>query len=68
MVAVKKVAMVEADLGLIRASDNYTAVARELKVNAFVGGTVMPGRRPRARIVVRSADGGVVGQTRPSRA
>jgi hypothetical protein len=63
VVQVKKVAMVEADLGLIRASDNYPAVARELKVNAFVGGTVMPGKRPRARIVVRSPDGGVVGQT-----
>jgi hypothetical protein len=63
VVAAKKVAMVEADLGLIRASDNYSAVARELKVNAFIGGTVMPGRRPRVRVVVRSADGGVVGQS-----
>jgi hypothetical protein len=63
VVAAKKVAMVEADLGLIRASDNYTAVARELKVNAFIGGTVLPGRRPRLRIVVRTPDGGVVGQT-----
>jgi hypothetical protein len=62
VVAIKKVAMVEADLGLIRASDNYAAVARELKVNAFVGGTVMPGRRPRLRIVVRTPDGAVVGQ------
>ena len=63
VVAAKKVAMVEADLGLIRASDNYTAVARELKVNAFIGGTVLPGRRPRLRIVVRTPDGGVVGNT-----
>jgi hypothetical protein len=63
VVQAKKVAMVEADLGLIRASDNYTAVARELKVNAFIGGTVLPGRRPRVRIVVRTPDGGVVGQT-----
>jgi hypothetical protein len=62
VVQVKRVAMVEADLGLIRASDNYPAVARELKVNAFVGGTVMPGRRPRARVVVRTPDGAVVGQ------
>jgi hypothetical protein len=62
VVQVKKVAMVEADLGLIRASDNYPAVARELKVNAFVGGTVIPGRRPRARVVIRTPDGAVVGQ------
>jgi hypothetical protein len=61
VVAIKKVAMVEADLGLIRSSDNYAAVARELKVNAFVAGTVLPGRRPRLRIVVRTPDGGVVG-------
>jgi hypothetical protein len=63
VVPIKRLAMVEADLGLIRASDNYGAVSRELKNSAFVSGTVTPGRRPRVRIVVRSADGAVVGQT-----
>ena len=57
----KKLAMVEADLGLIKVSDSYTAVARELKVNAFVGGIVHRGRRPKARVVVRNADGKIIG-------
>ena len=57
----KQLAMVEADLGLIRVSENYPAVARELKANAFVGGIVIRGRRPKARVVVRNADGKIIG-------
>jgi hypothetical protein len=58
VVQVKKVAMVEADLGLIRASDNYPAVGARAEGERLRRRTVMPGKRPRARIVVRSPDGG----------
>jgi hypothetical protein len=57
----KKVAAVEADLGLIKVSDSYAAAGRELKVNGFISGTVTGGRRPKARMVVRSAEGTVLG-------
>jgi hypothetical protein len=57
----KKIAAVEADLGLIKVSDSRAAVARETKADAFVGGVVTAGRRPKARVVVRSAEGKTLG-------
>jgi hypothetical protein len=57
----KKVAAVEADLGLIKVSDSRPAVARETKADAFVGGVVAAGRRPKARVVIRSAEGKTLG-------
>jgi hypothetical protein len=57
----KKLAAVEADLGLIKVSDSYSAVAREVKCSAFVAGMVVGGRRPKARVVVRNADGKIIG-------
>jgi hypothetical protein len=57
----KRLAAVEADLGLIKVSDNYQAIAREVKASAFVGGIMTGGRRPKARIVVRNADGKIIG-------
>ena len=57
----KRIAAVEADLGLIKVSDSYAAVARETKANAFIGGVVTAGRRPKARVVVRSAEGKTLG-------
>ncbi len=57
----KKLAAIEADLGLIKVSDSYTAVAREVKATAFVAGIVVGGRRPKARVVVRNADGKIIG-------
>src|SRR5215207_6933703 len=60
VVADKKLAAVEADLGLIKVSDSYSAVAREVKASAFVAGMVVGGRRPKARVVVRNADGKII--------
>ena len=57
----KRIAAIEADLGLIKVSDSYAAVARETKASAFIGGVVAMGRRPKARAVVRSADGKPLG-------
>jgi hypothetical protein len=37
-----KVTSTEADLGLLQVSDNYAAVAKELKVSAFIGGSITP--------------------------
>jgi hypothetical protein len=61
VVSDKKVANVEADLGLIQVSDAYGPVAKELKVSAFVGGSVTGGKKPRAKLVVHGPDGGVMG-------
>lgn len=58
----KKVAQVEADLGLIQIADAYPAVAKELKAGAFVGGSMSGGKKPRAKLTVRGADGGVTGE------
>jgi hypothetical protein len=57
----KRVAAVEADLGLIHVSDSYPSVARELKAAAFVGGTTTGGKKPQAKLVVLGADGSVLG-------
>jgi hypothetical protein len=57
----KRIAALEADLGLIKVSDSYAAVARETKATAFIGGVVASGRRPKARVVVRSAEGKPLG-------
>src|SRR5688572_15282966 len=46
----KRIAALEADLGLIKVSDSYAAVARETKAVAFIGGVVTPGRRAKARV------------------
>lgn len=56
----KKVAAAEADLGLMQASDAYGAVAKELKASGFVRGTVSGGKKAKAKIVVRDADGNAV--------
>ena len=61
MVPDKKLAAIEADLGLIKVSDSYSAVAREVKASAFVAGIMVGGRRPKARVVVRNADGKIIG-------
>ena len=57
----KKLAAIEADLGLIKVSDSYSAVAREVKATAFLAGIMVGGRRPKARVVVRNADGKIIG-------
>jgi hypothetical protein len=62
VVSDKKVAATEADLGLLQVSDSYAAVARELKAAAFVSGAVLGGKKPRARIVVKDAEGRDLGQ------
>ncbi len=61
LVSDKKLAATEADLGLIQASDAYDAVAKQLKANGFVGGKIAGGKKPKATLTVRGADGKVVG-------
>lgn len=61
VVSDKKVAAVEADLGLMQTSDAYGAVARELKAGGFISGSVS-GKKPKARVIVRDADGNSVGE------
>jgi hypothetical protein len=61
VIADKKVANVEADLGVVEVSENYSGVAGALKASAFVGGTVT-GKKPRAKLTVHNAKGAVVGE------
>ncbi len=61
VIAEKKVAQVEADLGLISVSDAYAAVAKELKAVAFVAGAVSGGKKPKAKVTVRGPDGSPLG-------
>jgi hypothetical protein len=61
VVADKKVANVEADLGVVEVSENYAGVAGALKASAFVGGTVT-GKKPKAKLTVHNAKGAVVGE------
>lgn len=61
-IADKKVAAVEADLGLMQTADAYGAVARELKASGFVRGTVSGGKKAKAKIVVRDGDGNTVAE------
>jgi len=63
VVDIEKVTATEADLGLLNVSDNYSAVAKELKVNAFIGGTIAgKGRKVSARLKGVGADGKLLGQ------
>ncbi|MDX2019829.1 MAG: hypothetical protein SF187_06275 [Deltaproteobacteria bacterium] len=57
----KKLAATEADLGLMQASDSYTAVAKQLGASHFVRGTVK-GKKPTATLVVKDSDGKKLGQ------
>jgi hypothetical protein len=57
----KQLIKVEADLGLQRVADSYSGIARELKLTGFVSGIITGGRRPKARIIVRNADGKPIG-------
>jgi hypothetical protein len=57
----KKLAAIEADLGLVKVSENYPAIARETKAVGFVAGIVTGGRRPKARVVVRNPEGKIIG-------
>jgi hypothetical protein len=62
VVADKKVATTEADLGLLTVSDSYEAVARELKVAAFVGGTVAGTKKKTTlKLRVKDAEGNALG-------
>jgi hypothetical protein len=61
VVSDKRLAAIEADLGLVRVAENYPAIARETKAVGFVAGIVTGGRRPKARIVVRNAEGKIIG-------
>jgi hypothetical protein len=63
VVDIDKVTAAEADLGLLQASDNYAAIGKELKVNAFFGGTITgKGRKVVARLRGTSGDGKSLGQ------
>jgi hypothetical protein len=63
VVPIEKVTATEADLGLLQVSDNYAAVGKELKVNAFFGGTITgKGRKVVARLRGTSGDGKSLGQ------
>lgn len=63
VVDIEKVTTTEADLGLLQVSDNYEAVARELKVAAFFGGTISgKGRSMVARLRGTGSDGKSLGQ------
>jgi hypothetical protein len=63
VIPIEKVTSTEADLGLLQVSDNYAAVAKELKVNAFFGGTISgKGRKVTARLRGTGADGKPLGQ------
>jgi hypothetical protein len=63
VVAIEKVTTTEADLGLLQVSDNYEAVARELKVAAFFSGTISgKGRNVVARLRGTGSDGKSLGQ------
>jgi hypothetical protein len=63
VIAVEKVTTTEADLGLLQVSDNYEAVAKELKLAAFFGGTVSgKGRNVVARLRGTGSDGKSLGQ------
>ena len=57
----KKLAATEADLGLMQASDSYSAVSKQLGATNFVRGTVK-GKNPVATLVVKDKDGKKVGQ------
>jgi hypothetical protein len=61
VLADKKVANVEADLGVVEVSENYEGVAKSLKATAFIGGTVT-GKKPKARLTVHDAKGAVAGE------
>jgi hypothetical protein len=62
-VPIEKVTATEADLGLLQVSDNYAAVAKEIKVAAFFGGTISgKGRKVTARLRGTGADGKPLGQ------
>jgi hypothetical protein len=61
VVSDKRLAAIEADLGLVRVAENYPAIARETKAIGFVAGIVTGGRRPKARVVVRNAEGKIIG-------
>jgi hypothetical protein len=58
----KKVANAEADLGLIAVSDAYSAAAKQLGNGAFVGGSISGAKKPKAKLVVKGADGGAIGE------
>jgi hypothetical protein len=63
VVAIEKVTATEADLGLLQVSDNYGAVAKELKVNAFFGGSITgKGRKLTARVRGTGPNGKMLGQ------
>jgi hypothetical protein len=58
----KKVADVEADLGLQQVSDNYRPVAKETKVNGFVSGRVVTTKKGLAvQVIVRDGTGTIKG-------
>jgi hypothetical protein len=57
----KRVASVEADLGLISVADSYPAVAKQLGNAAFIGGSISQAKRPKAKLVVKGPDGSPLG-------
>lgn len=62
VVSDKKVATTEADLGLLTVSDSYEAVARELKVAAFVSGVVAAAKKKTTlKLAVKDAEGKSLG-------
>jgi hypothetical protein len=62
IIADKKVATTEADLGLLQVSDNYAAVSKELKAGAFLDGTVTGKKKLTARLRVKGPNGSPMGQ------
>lgn len=61
LISDKKRAATEADLGLLQVSDNYAAFAKELKVDAFIDGTVTGSKKLTARLKVKGPDGAAQG-------
>lgn len=57
----KKVASVEADLGLIAVSDGYPAAAKALGNSVFVGGSIASAKRQKAKLVLKGPDGSPLG-------
>lgn len=61
VVADKKLAATEADLGLMQASDSYAAVAKQLGATNFIKGSIK-GKKPTATLTIKNSEGKKAGQ------
>jgi hypothetical protein len=57
----RQVIVVRSGLGAQRVGDSYPEIARKLKLSGYISGFISGGRRPRARIIVRTPAGVPIG-------